>query len=79
MENGCKIYSDDAKAMEIVKLFFDDEFFKKNFGETAPGFIGSGCGLPLFPRGSADGFVIKGLNINNLTIPKWYQNWKEER
>jgi O-methyltransferase len=58
VENGCA-YTDDAGDMDIVKLFFDDAWWRENLHCGAPGYIGSGCGLPLNSRHSSLGYARK--------------------
>ncbi|MHB1033409.1 MAG: class I SAM-dependent methyltransferase [Pirellulales bacterium] len=59
MADGGVIYSNDAAHMDIVHLFFDDSWWQEVLHEPAPGLVGSGCGLPLGPKGSTLSYVRK--------------------
>ncbi|MBI5396618.1 MAG: class I SAM-dependent methyltransferase [Verrucomicrobia bacterium] len=58
VEEGA-IFTDDAGDLACVKTFFDDAWWKQNLGCEAPGFVGSGCGLPLNPECSTLGYIRK--------------------
>lgn len=53
------IYTDDAGDLEVVKVFFDDAWWQEILGVAAPGYVGSGCGLPLNPKCSSIGYTRK--------------------
>jgi len=53
------IYVDDIGCMELVQIFFDDEWWQREIGCNAPGIVGSGCGLPLHPVYSNIGYTRK--------------------
>lgn len=59
MADGGVIYSNNAVHMDIVRLCFDDSWWQEVLHEPAPGLVGSGCGLPLGPKGSSLGYVRK--------------------
>lgn len=59
LNEGGFIYSDDAGDLDVVKVFFDTPWWQKTLGCAAPGFVGSGCGLPLNPRYSSLGYTRK--------------------
>jgi O-methyltransferase len=59
LTENAKIYVDDAGCMEIVRIFFDDVWWQQNLGCLAPGFVGSGCGLPITPNYSNVGYTCK--------------------
>jgi hypothetical protein len=54
---GGKLYTDEAGDMDVVRVFFDDQWWRKNLRCKAPGYVGSGCGLALNPRYSATGYT----------------------
>jgi O-methyltransferase len=58
IENGA-IYSDDAGDLDVVRVFFDDPWWRKQLGCDAPGLVGSGCGLPLSASYSSLGYTRK--------------------
>lgn len=67
MADSGVIYSNDAIHMDIVRLCFDDDWWQKVLHEPAPGLVGSGCGLPLGPKGSSLGYIRKSRRSD----PKW--------
>lgn len=44
---GGKFFCHEARDYEVVRLFFDDEWWRRTLGGNAPGLTGSGLGLPL--------------------------------
>jgi hypothetical protein len=56
---GGYVYSDDAGDLDVVKVFFNDPWWRENLDCPAPGFVGSGCGLPLRASYSAIGYTRK--------------------
>jgi hypothetical protein len=60
--NGGRIYTDDSGDMEVVKIWFDDEWWNAQLHQPAPGYVGSGCGLPIDPSFSALGYAHKVLD-----------------
>lgn len=62
VENG-EIITDDAIDLDVVKVFFDDEWWRLNLKTNSPGFVGSGSGLP--PCYSSLGYT-KKVNITKL-------------
>lgn len=56
---GAYLYSDDAGDLEVVAVYFDEPWWRETLGCSAPGFVGSGCGLPLNPRHSSIGYTRK--------------------
>ena len=61
---GGYVYSDDAGDLAVVKVFFDDPWWRVQLGCVAPGFVGSGCGLPLSPSYSSVGYARKLSEFN---------------
>lgn len=53
------IYSDDAGDLEVVRVYFDEAWWREQLHCPAPGFVGSGCGLPLSPSYSSLGYTRK--------------------
>lgn len=56
---GQTFFCHEAADKEVVELFFDDGWWKERVGCRAPGFVGSGLGLPLGPSGSCLGYIVK--------------------
>lgn len=56
---GGLVYTDDSGDMEVVRVWFDDEFWQKELGQRSPGYVGSGCGLPVTPSFSTLGYIGK--------------------
>ena len=63
VENGA-VYCDDAGDMDVVRVFFDEAWWRERLGCSAPGFVGSGCGLPLNPKHSSIGYVRKIMHFD---------------
>ena len=59
VNDGSYVYTDDACDMDIVKFWFDNEWWNKNFDCDPPNYIGSGCGINLGNSYSSLGFTIK--------------------
>lgn len=57
------IYTDDSCDMEVARIWFDDEWWHKELGERAPGYVGTGCGLPVSVNGSSLGYAQKVRNL----------------
>jgi hypothetical protein len=57
--DGGVIYTDDSCDMEVVRVWFDDVWWSETLGEKAPGYVGSGCGLPVSPDFSSLGYAKK--------------------
>ena len=71
------IYTDDACDLKVVAVWFEQNWWKKNINEPAPGYIGSGCGLPGISRSySSIGYVYKNKNkkINNTKKFGWLKS-----
>jgi O-methyltransferase len=64
LAEGCAVYLDDVGLMELVRVFFDDAWWVEACGEHSPGFVGSGCGLPLMPVASNIGYTRKQGQID---------------
>jgi O-methyltransferase len=62
-ENG-DIYTDDAGDMDVVRCFFNDDWWKSNHNCKSPGYVGSGCGLPLGMEYSSLGYAKKILDFD---------------
>ena len=60
--DGGVIYTDDSCDMQVVRIWFDDDWWQREIGAKAPGYVGSGCGLPLNPNSSSLGYARKVLN-----------------
>jgi hypothetical protein len=65
------IFTDDSCDLGIVKLWFDDNWWKNKFGCSSPGYVGSGCGLPINGKYSSLGYTIKNVDIHSLKDIKW--------
>lgn len=60
--DGAYVYTDDSCDMDVVKFWFDENWWKKNLKTKAPGYVGSGCGLPVSPEYSSLGYARKIIN-----------------
>lgn len=65
------IYTDDACDIDVVRVWFDDNWWLKNISSKSPGYVGSGCGLPLNSNFSSLGYTIKNPNVENYIKPEW--------
>jgi O-methyltransferase len=59
------IYTDDSCDMEVVRVWFDDAWWQRELGERAPGYVGSGCGLPVAVGGSSLGYSRKVRDLRS--------------
>lgn len=71
LKNGQKVFTDDSCDLNNVKIWFDDFWWKETLNENAPGYIGSGSGLPINQKYSSLGYAIKNLNHTNLSKAAW--------
>ncbi|HYM09353.1 MAG TPA: TylF/MycF/NovP-related O-methyltransferase [Bryobacterales bacterium] len=64
LSEGSYLFTHEAEHLEIASLFFDDGWWRQNLNCDAPGLIGAGSGLGLFPSdgcfASNLGYTIKG-------------------
>jgi len=60
--NNGYIYTDDSCDMEVVKVWFDNLWWQRILKQPAPGYVGSGCGLPISPNYTSLGYAFK---VNN--------------
>ena len=58
------VYTDDSCDMEVVRVWFDDGWWQTELGQRAPGYVGTGCGLPVSVNGSSLGYVQKIADVN---------------
>jgi O-methyltransferase len=59
---GCRMYTHEARNLALVALYFDQDWWRQTLHEDAPGFVGSGVGLPLgmdTNSGSELGYALK--------------------
>jgi O-methyltransferase len=52
LPDGCLIFTDDAGDVDIDSIWFDYAWWFREFLCPPPGFVGSGCGLPITGNGS---------------------------
>jgi hypothetical protein len=57
--DGGMIYTDDAGDLDVVRVFFDEVWWQEKLHCSSPGYVGSGCGLPINPRYSSFGYARK--------------------
>jgi len=57
------LYTDDSCDLEVVRVWFDDAWWQKELGQAAPGYVGSGCGLPTSVGGSSLGYAQKVADV----------------
>jgi|LakMenE01Jun11ns_1017448.scaffolds.fasta_scaffold9959593_13 O-methyltransferase len=71
------IYTDDACDLSVAAVWFDDIWWKKYIKESAPGYVGSGCGLPSISNSySSLGYAYKNKKKNTKNTKKfsWLKN-----
>ena len=59
VNNEKYIFTDDACDIDVVSIWFDNEWWMKNLNCNAPGYVGSGCGIPIAGKYSSLGYSIK--------------------
>ena len=59
------IFTDDACDIDVVSIWFDNEWWRENLNCDAPGYIGSGCGIPLGGKYSSLRYSIKNPEKKN--------------
>jgi hypothetical protein len=59
LADGGLIYTDDSADMEVIRFWFDEVWWQKELGLHSPGYVGTGCGLPIDLRTSTLGYVRK--------------------
>lgn len=65
------LYTDDSCDMEVVRVWFDEAWWRDALGTRAPGYVGSGCGLPLSLGGASLGYARKVADVRESyrTVP----------
>jgi hypothetical protein len=71
MKDNHYIFTDDSCDLSVIKIWFDENFWNKELNCSAPGYVGSGCGLPINGEFSSLGYSIKNLDTNLLRNVKW--------
>ena len=71
--DGSYCYTDDACDIDVVKVWFDDAWWKKNLKIKSPGYIGSGCGLPITSNFSSLGYAVKSPNLKKYKNISWLE------
>lgn len=67
------IFTDDACDLSVVRIWFDEKWWNERFNSSAPGFVGSGCGLPINHEYSSLGYTIKNLDKDLLKNVNWLE------
>ena len=65
------IFTDDSCDLSVVKIWFDENFWNTELNCSAPGYVGSGCGLPINGEFSSLVYSIKNLNAQSLQNTEW--------
>ena len=72
LSNNSYVFTDDACDMDVVKIWFSKEWWNKNLKIEPPGFVGSGCGLPInFNNFSSVGYTVKNPNKHLYKKVQW--------
>ena len=61
--DGGRVYTDDSCDMECIRVWFDKAWWQEKLGEREPGYVGSGCGLPVTPAFSSLGYARKVRDV----------------
>jgi len=69
--NNSYVFTDDSCDMENVRVWFDDRWWHKLFGVNSPGYVVTGCGLPLNSNHSGLGYTIKNPDRKKYSKVKW--------
>ena len=56
-------YTDDSCDMEVVRAWFDEPWWRETLGVRPPGYVGTGCGLPVSLGGSSLGYARKVADV----------------
>ncbi len=72
--DGGYIFTDDSCDMDNIRIWFDDIWWKKKFSIKSPGYIGSGCGLPIHKTHSGLGYTIKRPDIKRYNKANKFKN-----
>ena len=67
------VYTDDSCDMEVVKVWFDQSWWKENLNQDPPGYIGGGCGIPVSGDFSSLGYSFKNVNTDNYKKVNWLE------
>jgi|SRR5579875_244615 O-methyltransferase len=70
LQPGCRIYTHEARNLPLVAVYFDQTWWRRELNEDAPGFVGSGVGLPLAADaylGSELGYAQKPREVPGLS------------
>jgi hypothetical protein len=60
LDEGGRVYVHEAEDLTLVGVFFDRAWWREELGQSPPGFVGAGAGLPLVAlRGSDLGYAEK--------------------
>jgi hypothetical protein len=45
LQPGCRFYCHEAMDLQVMEIFFGQEWWAQHVGSAPPGFVGSGCGM----------------------------------
>mgnify|MGYP001156972544 CR=1 FL=1 len=71
LDDNSYFYSDDACDLKVVSIWFDKVWWKKNLNIKPPGYVGSGCGLPINGNYSGIGYSFKKKNLKSKNKIHW--------
>jgi len=74
--DGGTIYTDDSCDTAMVKVWYDRDFWQGILRQEPPGYVGGGCGLPVYARYSSLGYCRK-VASPELVYQK--QSWEPQR
>ena len=81
MVEGSMLFTHEALDIDCCRIFFDDEWWKQNLGCQSPGYVGSGCGLPLGRGGSPLGYAIKMSSPESVGFEPYsgLEKWRRDQ
>jgi O-methyltransferase len=57
--DGSLVYTDDSCDTAMVKVWYDRDFWQGILRQEPPGYVGGGCGLPVYAKYSSLGYARK--------------------
>ncbi len=66
INNEKYVFTDDACDIDVVSVWFNTEWWKSNLNCNPPGYVGSGCGVPLGGSFSSLGYSVKNPKKNKF-------------
>lgn len=65
LRKGGVFFCHEARDLSVVRIFFDQAWWRENLQAEAPGFVGSGCGIHSWEAGCCLGYCIRPIDTEN--------------